>query len=114
MNTRLVRISPIKMSLLLGSFAFALSLSGLFFLFTTPMTDSTTVTLGGFFTWTFHGSIDVTRVLLFSIFSTINGAISGLLIGIIFNIWARLTGGLNLLFSESVTNTADQNAAANP
>ena len=96
MKTRLLRISPGDMGLLLGFFGFILSIPTMIFAFV-AIGPGRTVNLNGFMCYTFTDSIQpIWIVFAYPFFNALGGVIGGFLIGWLYNLYARHFEGVSI------------------
>ena len=81
---------------------------------TTPLDENSTLTIYGFGTLTSESHINYMSVALYPLFNAAGGCILGLVCSIGYNIWAKITGGIEIDISAYSENTVEQGAAANP
>ena len=93
MKTRLSRISPVGLGLYLGFIGFVISIPVVIFAFA-AIAPGRTVNLTGFFSLTFTNELDTGLVLIYHFLNTLAGVISGIVAGFLYNLYARLFGGI--------------------
>ena len=95
MNTRLSRLSPGDLGLFLGFVAFLISIPCVVFAFV-AMGPGRTITLNGFMSYTFTGSLQPMWIFLaYPIVNGLGGLTAGFLISGFYNFYAALFGGIS-------------------
>ena len=93
MRTHLSRISAWHLGLFLGFIAFFISIPVVIFAFI-AIGPGRTVTLSGFFSLTFTNQLEPGLVLIYPFLNAAAGMISGAVAGLLYNLFARLFGGI--------------------
>ncbi len=93
------RISPGDSGLFLGFIGFLISVPVVIFAYAT-MGPGRTVSLNGFFSFTFTGGYSNGLLLLHPIANTIAGVVEGILIAWVYNFYARIFGGISIDLKE--------------
>ena len=104
MNTRLKKISPGDLALLLGGFGFIASIPIVIFA-SLVIGPGRTVNLNGFVSLTFTDTLSpIFLVLAYPFMNAIAGMISGFIIAWLYNFLARFLGGVAIRLDDERSN----------